>query len=79
LNVTSVLVEGGGELLGSFFDEGLVDKLSLFYAPVVIGGRDAKTPVEGLGVARVSAAKKLREVIWRKLGGGNFVVEGYLR
>ncbi len=79
MNVTSVLVEGGGELLGSLFDHRLIDKVALFYAPVVIGGRGAKTAVEGAGVVRVSGAKKLRDICWRKLGSDNLLVEGYLR
>lgn len=79
MNVTSMLVEGGGELMGSLFDHRLVDKVALFYAPVVIGGRDAKTAVEGEGVVRVSGAKTLRDVRWRKLGGDNLLVEGYVR
>ncbi|MDP7525217.1 MAG: bifunctional diaminohydroxyphosphoribosylaminopyrimidine deaminase/5-amino-6-(5-phosphoribosylamino)uracil reductase RibD, partial [Dehalococcoidales bacterium] len=44
-DVTSVLVEGGGILLGSLFDYGLVDKVIAFVSPVIIGGEESKTPV----------------------------------
>ncbi|WP_247728432.1 2,5-diamino-6-(ribosylamino)-4(3H)-pyrimidinone 5'-phosphate reductase [Halovivax limisalsi] len=44
-----VLVEGGGELCFSLFDAGLVDDLSTFVGPTVIGGRDAPTLVDGAG------------------------------
>lgn len=69
MNVTSVLVEGGGELLGSVFDAGLVDKVSLFYAPMVIGGRKAVTAVGGEGAARVRRAVRLRDCRWSIVRG----------
>jgi len=56
-NVTSLLVEGGGELLGSFFDARLVGKIALFYAPMVIGGRNAITSVAGEGSATVKKGR----------------------
>jgi diaminohydroxyphosphoribosylaminopyrimidine deaminase/5-amino-6-(5-phosphoribosylamino)uracil reductase len=76
LNVTSVLVEGGGELLGSFFDARLVDRVALFYAPVVIGGREAVTAAEGRGAARLKAAVRLRDCRWRRIGrAGEMLLE----
>jgi len=75
--ITGVLVEGGEALLGSFFDEGLVDRLAAAFAPVIIGGRRAKTAVGGAGVASPAEARKLREVKRRRLGA-DVVVEGYL-
>jgi diaminohydroxyphosphoribosylaminopyrimidine deaminase/5-amino-6-(5-phosphoribosylamino)uracil reductase len=75
--ITSVLVEGGEELHGAFFDGGLVDRLVAAVAPVVIGGRRAKTAVGGEGVARVGEAYELREVKRRRLGA-DVVVDGYL-
>jgi len=47
--ITSVLVEGGGILIGSLFDQHLVDKVIVFIAPIIIGG-DAKSAVTGHGV-----------------------------
>lgn len=41
-NIISVLVEGGGKILGSFIDEKLIDKVYAFYAPILIGGREAE-------------------------------------
>ena len=51
-----VLVEGGAAVLGSFFDEGLVDRVLVFIAPFVIGGDGAVTPVGGRGVASIKSA-----------------------
>ncbi|MDP3063828.1 MAG: bifunctional diaminohydroxyphosphoribosylaminopyrimidine deaminase/5-amino-6-(5-phosphoribosylamino)uracil reductase RibD, partial [Chloroflexota bacterium] len=74
--VTSLLVEGGGKLLGSFFDLGLVDKVVAFIAPVVIGGAQASSPVEGKGVARLADAFRLRRVKVER-AGDDIVVVGY--
>ncbi|MCG1003388.1 MULTISPECIES: 2,5-diamino-6-(ribosylamino)-4(3H)-pyrimidinone 5'-phosphate reductase [Halobacterium] len=47
--VEDLMVEGGGELIFSLFAEGLVDELSVFVAPKIIGGRDAPTLADGDG------------------------------
>jgi diaminohydroxyphosphoribosylaminopyrimidine deaminase/5-amino-6-(5-phosphoribosylamino)uracil reductase len=75
LNVTSVLVEGGGELLGSMFDAGLVDRVALFLAPIVIGGREAVPAVGGKGAAKVKRAVRLRDCRWRSIGRNEMLLE----
>lgn len=47
--VDQLLVEGGGELIFSLFEAGLVDELSVYVGPSVIGGRDAPTLADGEG------------------------------
>ncbi len=47
--VADLMVEGGGELVFSFFEAGLVDRLSTFVGPQLIGGRDAPTLADGDG------------------------------
>lgn len=47
--VDQLLVEGGGEVIFSLFEEGLVDELSTYVGPTIIGGRDAPTPADGAG------------------------------
>jgi diaminohydroxyphosphoribosylaminopyrimidine deaminase / 5-amino-6-(5-phosphoribosylamino)uracil reductase len=54
--VTSMLLEGGPHLAGSFMDAGEIDEVRLFIAPLVLGGRLARDPLEGEGVDRVSDA-----------------------
>jgi diaminohydroxyphosphoribosylaminopyrimidine deaminase/5-amino-6-(5-phosphoribosylamino)uracil reductase len=76
-DVTSLLVEGGGILLGSMFDLGLVDKVAAFIAPVIIGGGTAPTPVAGRGVDTVAEAIKLDRVSLTTLGD-NIMVTGYV-
>lgn len=53
-----ILFEGGSTLVGSLFDENLVDEFYLFVAPIVIGGIDAKTSVGGKGVSKITDSKK---------------------
>jgi diaminohydroxyphosphoribosylaminopyrimidine deaminase/5-amino-6-(5-phosphoribosylamino)uracil reductase len=58
--ITSLLVEGGGSLLGSFFDLGLVDKVVVFVSPVILGGMDSPSPVAGVGVAAMVDSIRLK-------------------
>jgi len=63
--ITSVLVEGGGVLLGSLFDRGLVNKVIAFIAPIIIGGEGARTAVGGKGVDKVIDCIKMERVTTR--------------
>ncbi len=66
---------GGGRLLGAFFDEGLVDRIAAFVAPVVVGGSGAPGPVGGLGVPTMADAVQLTNVRLTRLGD-DLLVEG---
>jgi len=59
--VTNLLVEGGGAVLGSFFDAGQVDAVDVFIAPKVEGGTHRHTPAQGSGVAAMADAWQLVE------------------
>ena len=61
-DITSVFVEGGGALLGSLFDGGLVDRVVGFVAPVIIGGESALSPVGGEGAERMADTLRLSGV-----------------
>lgn len=54
--VGSILLEGGPRLAGAFFDAGEIDELRLFLAPLVLGGRTARDPLEGEGVETIADA-----------------------
>ena len=66
--MTNVLMEGGGELFASALAAGLVDKLMVFVAPKLRGGRDAPSPVAGGGIARMADALEARDWSLRRLG-----------
>jgi diaminohydroxyphosphoribosylaminopyrimidine deaminase/5-amino-6-(5-phosphoribosylamino)uracil reductase len=67
-NVTSLLVEGGGEVSASFLLEGLAQRIVFFYAPKVLGGRDSRRAVAGEGARGLNQVLNLSEVEWRRLG-----------
>lgn len=77
IGIASVLVEGGGELAASLIEQKLVDKIAWIVAPKMVGGRDAKTSVEGMGVRSLSDAPELTSVLMKQLGN-DFLIEGYL-
>ncbi len=54
--VGSLLLEGGPKLAGAFLDAGEIDELRLFVAPLVIGGRSARDPLEGEGAETIGDA-----------------------
>jgi len=62
LEIAHLLVEGGGDTAAGFIEKGLVDRVLFFIAPKIIGGRDAVTSVEGLGVSRVKKALRLKDI-----------------
>ncbi len=58
-NIMHILVEGGGELIALLAEKGLIDRFFIFIAPKIIGGRNAKTSVEGNGINYVKNAANL--------------------
>ena len=75
-DVTSIMVEGGGTLLGAMFDLGLVDKVVAFVAPTIIGGASAPSPVGGAGVEMMVDALELERVRWKRMGR-DMLITGY--
>jgi diaminohydroxyphosphoribosylaminopyrimidine deaminase/5-amino-6-(5-phosphoribosylamino)uracil reductase len=78
LEITNILVEGGGTLIGSLFDEGLVDKILFFISPKIIGGKEAISSVMGRGISRIDNAIKLKNIKLRHFGE-DFLIEGYIK
>jgi diaminohydroxyphosphoribosylaminopyrimidine deaminase/5-amino-6-(5-phosphoribosylamino)uracil reductase len=75
--ITSILVETGGILLGSLFDAGLVDKVIAFLAPIIIGGEEARPAVAGRGIDKLSDCSKLNNVKVERVGP-DVMVSGYV-
>ena len=74
--VVNLLVEGGGTVLGSLFDAGLVDEVRAFVAPVIIGGGEAASPVEGWGAESMARAWRLEGTVMEQVGG-DWLISGY--
>ena len=73
--IISLFVEGGAELQGSFVDAKLVDKFYIFFAPVIIGGKDAVSAIGGEGVKRVKDVLRLKDIKVKNFGD-NWMIEG---
>ena len=54
--IAAILLEGGPHLAGAFLDAGEIDEVRLFLAPMLLGGRSARDPLEGEGVGRIAEA-----------------------
>jgi diaminohydroxyphosphoribosylaminopyrimidine deaminase/5-amino-6-(5-phosphoribosylamino)uracil reductase len=67
-NVTSLLVEGGGEVNASFLFGGFAQRVVFFYAPKILGGRDSRKGVAGEGARSLAEVIQLRDVEWKRLG-----------
>ncbi len=77
LEIANILVEGGGTLIGSLFDDALVDKVLFFISPKIVGGKDAISSVMGRGASRIDKATKLKGVKLKRIGE-DFLIEGYV-
>ena len=66
--VTSLLVEGGGEVNASFLLQGLAHRIAFFYAPKILGGGDSRKAVAGEGARRLDQIINLTRLEWRRLG-----------
>jgi diaminohydroxyphosphoribosylaminopyrimidine deaminase / 5-amino-6-(5-phosphoribosylamino)uracil reductase len=60
--VQSLLLEGGPHLAGAFLEADEIDEARMFVAPLMTGGREAKTAVEGIGIERIAAAPRALQV-----------------
>lgn len=67
-DIASVMVEGGATLAGSFREAGELDELRLFYAPVLLGGADARPLLAGAGPERLADAERALAVEWEPIG-----------
>ncbi|MEH7401991.1 bifunctional diaminohydroxyphosphoribosylaminopyrimidine deaminase/5-amino-6-(5-phosphoribosylamino)uracil reductase RibD [Gottfriedia acidiceleris] len=67
-SISSLLVEGGGEVNASFMNQNLVDKVIVYLAPKLIGGKNAPTFLEGTGLDKMGQAIELEEIELTKIG-----------
>jgi diaminohydroxyphosphoribosylaminopyrimidine deaminase/5-amino-6-(5-phosphoribosylamino)uracil reductase len=76
IEMTSLLVEGGSQVNGSFLDEGLIDKLLLFLSPKLLGDPQALGIFGGRAVSRLEEAVPIKKITTRRMGE-DILLEGY--
>ncbi len=76
--ITSVMIEGGGEINASALENGLVDKVIWFIAPKIVGGRVSPGPVGGRGITLMAEAGQI-ENLTVTMFGEDICLEGYLK
>jgi diaminohydroxyphosphoribosylaminopyrimidine deaminase/5-amino-6-(5-phosphoribosylamino)uracil reductase len=76
--VTSLLIEGGSRVNGAALKAGIVDKVSMFFAPKFSGGDDGVPICAGPGVGLMEEAIKVRDVSFRRFGD-DVMIQGYLK
>lgn len=76
--IDSILLEGGGTLNASMLEAGLVDKVYAHIAGKLVGGKDAKSPVEGVGIAYMKDAVQLCDMQVEKIGE-DICISGHVR
>ena len=74
--VVSLLVEGGGGILGAMLDARLIDKFHVFLGPVLIGGAGARSPIEGHGATLMADAWRLEWTSMESIGE-DWLITGY--
>ena len=75
-NISSVLVEGGSEVHGTFFEQKLVDKVHVFIAPKIIGGCGS-SPVTSMGIDKISDALFLKKLSYKNFDE-DIMITGYM-
>ena len=77
MGIDSILIEGGSTLAFSALTDGIVDKVTSFISPKILGGRMAPTPVGGEGIEKMNQAIRISD--WKiRRSGEDILIEGYI-
>ncbi len=79
MGILHLLVEGGGTVLASFFEAGLVHRIAFFYAPRILGGEESRRSVAGQGFRSLAEAPSLTDVESRRFGEDLFITARVVR
>lgn len=74
--ISSLMIEGGGNINAAFLEAGLIDKVVLYLAPKLIGGKDAPSFLEGTGFELMKDAVELSDTEIERIGK-DFKFTGY--
>jgi diaminohydroxyphosphoribosylaminopyrimidine deaminase/5-amino-6-(5-phosphoribosylamino)uracil reductase len=77
MELTSLLIEGGSQVLASAFNRAVVDKVLFFYAPKILGGDDGVPICSGPGAEIMGECIEIRDIAVRRLGD-DVLIEGYV-
>ncbi|HSY93139.1 MAG TPA: bifunctional diaminohydroxyphosphoribosylaminopyrimidine deaminase/5-amino-6-(5-phosphoribosylamino)uracil reductase RibD [Candidatus Binatus sp.] len=78
LEITSLMIEGGSTINGTALAANIVDKLFLYYAPIILGRQGSVTFASGAAFLTMSQSAKVKDVRLHRFGE-DLAVEGYLR
>ena len=78
MQIDSILLEGGATLAAAAFESGIIDKVQMYIAPMIIGGNAARTPVGGNGIEHLTDAWQLTGITARNIGN-DICITGYIR
>ena len=78
MGIDSIMIEGGSMLAFSALKEQIVDKVTHFISPRILGGKSAPTPVGGEGIDKINNAIQVKDWKMRK-SGEDFLIEGYIK
>lgn len=78
MEITSVLLEGGSSLNAHALEDGIVDKIMFFIAPIIIGGRESFPAIGGKTYKKLEEAYRVRDISVKQVGD-DFLIEGYIK
>ena len=78
MDIMSILIEGGAEINASALQAGIVDKVVLFVAPLLMTGKDSLCSIGGMSPTKLSRAIRLGSVTSRVIGQ-DLMIEGYIQ
>jgi diaminohydroxyphosphoribosylaminopyrimidine deaminase/5-amino-6-(5-phosphoribosylamino)uracil reductase len=77
MEISSLLVEGGSQVLASAFSAGVIDKVQFFYAPKILGGDDGIPICSGKGAELMSHSIALKDITVQRFDN-DVLIEGYV-
>src|SRR6056297_223853 len=75
-NITSLLTEGGSQIMGSAVRSGVADKIYFFYAPKILGGDDGMPVCSGIGPATMAGSIPIDDIRVKRFDG-DVMISGY--
>ena len=78
MQIKSILVEGGNQLIGDFFDKKYIDKIEAFVSPKIFGGDQSKSPVGGKGSETMKDVEKLLDISYKTFDD-EILITGYVK